>query len=144
MTATASTSIAAFRGIKLMSETMREQILEVVEIYGEDGCIMDDLKTHIGDVQNSTLSGQIKPLELDNLIFRNGDVRVGKSGFLQKVMRHAKYFGTTPMITARPVKNPFFEGVKHAAKVIIAADPSLKGTKAAIALKNELKKIARR
>jgi hypothetical protein len=120
----AVTSIEAFRTTTITP--LREKVLEVIESYGADGCITDDV------------------IEAFRKVVRVGDTRVGVSGKRQLIMRHAKYTSTMPTIFPKKSPNPFVKGVMFAAKAILDADPTFKGTPGALKLLAELKKLHRR
>lgn len=136
-----STSMEAFRSLSV--GTLREEILELIEAYGEDGCISDDLLSHFPteDRQSSsTITSRFSELEREGLIFRNGDTRPGRTGRQQKVMRHIKY---REMVLDVPIdkgkkRSPFVKGVIFAAK-IVAASSDFGEAKKKLAI--ELKKL---
>lgn len=139
----AATSKAAFRS--LPAQTIRDRVLELIEEFGSIGCISDDiLRQFPSETKNGSITGRYSELEERGLIYRNGDTRPNSAGKMQMVMRHAKFATHSMLPIPKAKKNPFLEGLKHAAKLMITADPSLKGTPAAIALKTEIIKIARR
>jgi hypothetical protein len=143
VSAIATTSIAAYRSLDLPE--LEQTVLDIIESFGKDGCTVSEIEMAHPHIEYQTLSPRFAPLERKGLLYRAGDSRKGASGRLQRVLRHIKYTSVVPVIAPKKVKgNPFYEGMKFAAKVVIMADPSLKGSKAAIALKNELRKVARR
>lgn len=138
-----STSIAAFHTTAI--GPIRETVLEIIELYGADGCITDDViaffpksdKTNTGRI-----TGRFSELENEGKIIRVGDTRPGVSGKAQLVMRHAKFASVAPVIVKkRKKRNPFLAGMMFAAKVVLK-EPDLETAKKA--LKTELIKAAKR
>ena len=146
VTSMASTSLKAYRAITSGTATLRDQVLDIIEMCGPDGCIGDDvLGVFPDEMKNGTLYGRYKELEEEGVIFRSGDTRLGTAGKAQMIMRHSKYrSGPHVPVIRKKIKNPFLDGLVHAAKLIVAADPKFKGSPAAMALKIEILKIARR
>lgn len=143
MTSMASTSLVAYKSLDV-TERERE-VLEVIENFGIDGCIFDQVQSRLPHLPNS-VSGRFLTLERKGEIYRNGETRPGKTGNPQKVMRHAKYLPTVPMlpVACKKKQNPFVKGMMAAAKILIEADPSFKGSASALKLKTEIIKAARR
>lgn len=138
-TAIAKTSAAAFKSFGHASETLRGLIVDVVEAFGIEGCIMDDIQIRLGIEQNSTISGLITPLINAGEIYRNGDTRVARSGRQQMVLRHIKYAEERPVIPRPPREyTPFEKGILYAAKLLVES-PDLDTAKAKI--KKEVLKI---
>jgi len=146
-----STSVAAFHTSPIAS--LRERVLEIIESYGEDGCIQDDViatfrKGLSSDESNTgRVTGRFSELEDAGLIVRLGDTRRGASGKQQLIMRAAVYAKTVTAAPSKPVgrkskqkRNPFLKGMMHVAKVLIK-QPDF-GTAARAALKAELIKAA--
>lgn len=139
----ASTSLAVYKTLDLTH--LEEVVLEVIEGFGEDGCIYDQVQDALPHLPNS-VSGRFLSLEKKGLIVRiEGDTRPGKTGNAQKVIRHvrfAKYAPPPPPPKSGP-RNPFLKGLIHAAKVLMKSDPTFKGSPAAKALRAEIAKAAK-
>lgn len=145
-TATPATSMAAYKALK--ANPLREEILGFIEAAGVDGAISDDVFAYLATFSgknDSSVTTRYSELERAGLIYRAGDTRPGKSGRQQMVMRHISFAAVKQLIPPKAKKeNPFLNGMKHAAKIIIGADPSFKNSNAAKALRREIEKIARR
>lgn len=142
-----STSMAAYRSLGSTAENMREAIADVIRSYGAEGCIMDEVFTHFPTLsrQYSTISGRFSELEDSGVIVRNGETRPGKSKRQQKVMRAVEFASEAPPPPPeKKPKNPFLEGMKFAARFLLEKDSDFKGTKGALALKEEIIKVARK
>lgn len=140
MSAVTSTSLAAYRTLDLPD--LERKVLEIIESFGAFGCTVDEIIWAHPDIEYRTLSPRFAPLERKGLIFRAGDTRRGHSTRQQKVMRGITHLATTPKVVAKKSKNPFLAGMLFAAKAIVGADPSFKGSPGAIALKAEIRKVA--
>ena len=136
-----ATSIAAFHSIDLTE--MEEDVLTVIAGYGAHGCISDEVREAFPTRTYSAVTARFASLEEKGAICRNGDTRRGDSGRQQQVMRDGKY-GIVKVVPAAKPRNPFLAGMMFAAKAIVTADPSFRGSVAAIALKSEILKVARR
>jgi hypothetical protein len=126
---------------------MRDRIVEIVEAYGVDGCIMDDLQDSLGgsDAQNSTISGLVTPLVKMGELYRNGDTKVGRSGRDQLVLRHKSFASVVPPATPAAEKSPVFKkgadwGLRRAAKILLA-NPVFKGTPEVRAIIKEIREL---
>ena len=116
--------------------------MDLLTFFGESGCTGDEITVAFPEIDYRTLTPRFAPLERKGLIFRAGDTRLGLSSRHQKVMRSVKYAATTPIvITKSAKKNPFLEGMKLAAKIVLS-ESTLDGAKQA--LKRELIKVATR
>lgn len=135
------TSRASFRA--LMTGTLQDAILELIESSGPAGCTGDELRAMMTplNVRDGTRTARCNELFGLGLVFRNGDMRTGLSGRNQLVMRHHKYAATTPRSTVKKAKNPFLAGMMFAAKTVVQAG-DYSSAKAALAV--ELKKAALR
>lgn len=133
----ASTSIAAFHTLDLPE--LEAEVLRMIESFGANGCTVDEI-LEVFEIDYRTLTPRFAPLERKGLIFRAGDTRTGKSGRQQRVRRHSKYAAITPVVTTPPKKNPFLEGMKYAAKILLR---NCDLTSAKADLKNELLKVAK-
>lgn len=141
---TASTTLTAHRSIKATIGPLREQVLEVIDGFGSEGCIGDQVRAVMlsRDMKDGSLNTRYSELEDAGLIFRNGEKRPAATGRMQLVMRHSRWADSTPRVAGpKPKRNPFLEGMKHATKIMLEAD-SLETAK--IYLKRELRKAARR
>lgn len=120
----AATSLASHHALGSTAASMREAVAKVIEDYGSDGCIMDEVFTHFTAVsrQAGTISGRFSELEKLGVIFRNGETRPGVSGRQQMVMRHA-LFATTALMTSPPKekRTAFIRGMMMAAKIVLKA-----------------------
>lgn len=139
-TSMATTSLAAYRTLPV---TDRERIvLDVIEAFGERGCIYDEVQAALPHLPNS-VSGRFLSLERKGQMFRNGDTRPGKTGNEQQVMRHMKYaskFSIKP-VSPFPVKlNPYVKGLAAGA-IILRDAKTLEEAQKAMAL--EIRKARR-
>lgn len=141
MSALAATSLAAFHSIDLTD--LEEQVRDVIASFGAHGCISDEVRDLFPTLSYSSVTARFASLEEKGAICRNGDTRKGDSGRQQQVMRDGAYAIVKPPVLVKP-KNPFLAGMMFAAKFIVSADPTFKGTPAAMALKSEILKVARR
>lgn len=130
-----STSLTAYKSLDV---TAREQtVLDVIEAFGKDGCIYDEVQAALPHLPNS-VSGRFLTLERKGKIYRNGETRPGNSGNPQKVMRHIKYLGVVPMLPIVKKKRTAFQAALiYAAKLILKAE-TLTDAKKALAM--ELRK----
>ena len=131
MSSVASTSLTAYKSLDV---TEREQtVLDVIEAFGQEGCIYDEVQAALPHLPNS-VSGRFLTLERKGKIYRNGETRPGNSGNPQKVMRHIKHLGVVPMLPIVKAKRTAFQAALiYAAKLVLKAD-TLADAKAAIAL----------
>jgi len=137
-----STSIAAFHTAPIIS--MREQVLEVIESFGAAGCITDDVIAHFSKTAKTNtgrITGRFSELENEGKMVRVGDTRPGASGKQQMIMRATAHAATMKPVFGKTKKNPFLAGMKHAARIVLAAGDY---PEARAALKRELIKAAKR
>jgi hypothetical protein len=139
----ATTSLAAYHSLDLTE--LEGRVLDAIEAFGVDGCISDDVRGVFPSLSYSSVTARFASLEEKGRIYRAGDTRPGESGRQQKVMRHIEHTTAVPPLpVTKPKGNPFLDGLMRAARVVIDADPSFKGTVGAMALKAEILRIARR
>jgi len=138
----ASTSLIAYKTVNVTK--LEEEVLAVIESFGASGCIYDQVQDILSHLPNS-VSGRFKSLERKGMIIRHSsDTRPGKTGNPQKVIRHWKFVASAPApVAVKAPKNPFLAGMLFAAKAIIKADPSFKGTVGALALKSEIRRASK-
>lgn len=144
MTAMAATSLAAHRSVTSGMNELEERVAGIIEKYGEDGCISDDVRKACPGLSYSSVTARFSALEEMGIIVRDGTTRLGDSRRQQQVMRHARYAYAGSVVPIKRSINPFTKGVMFAAEQILKADPSFKGTLGAIHLLAELKKLHRR
>lgn len=114
-----ATSIAAHKVLK--KAPIRDRILEILADAGSRGCVSDEILCHFpSDMKTGSINGRYSELERDGLIFRDGE-RVGFTGRMQTVWKLSIYSPTAIKPIAVSKKNPFIEGIKYAAKLIIAS-----------------------
>ena len=81
------TSKDAARGVN--TARWEKRVLEIVERYGERGCIQDDVLRDIariyGYVSYSTVTARFKALEEKNLIYYTSEKRKGSSNRMSRV-----------------------------------------------------------
>ena len=141
---TASTSIAAFHTAAILP--MRERVFEIIDSYGVDGCIADDVieQFHKSETMNtSAITARFSELVRDERVIRCGDTRMGASGKQQLVMRSAAHATSFPAPKVRKVrkKTGFLAGMLYATKILIAASDL---TEAKRVMKKELIKASKR
>lgn len=141
------TSIAAYRTAPIIP--LRDRVEAVIKSFGPNGCITDDVIGHFSKTDKTNtgkITGRFSELIDEGKIVRLGDKRKGVSGKQQLVMRHTDFVPKhlIPSPSSKSKKNPFFEGLKRAAIVIVGADPMFKNSAGAKALRKEMEKIARR
>ena len=144
MSAVTSTSIAAYHSAPIIP--LRDRVEEVIRSFGVTGCITDDVIAHFAKTEKTNtgrITGRFSELVNLGKVVRLGDTRPGVSGKQQLVMRHADFVlpGLVPAIPRRGKKNPFLEGMKFAAKVVLR-NSDLDAAKRD--LRNELLKVATR
>ena len=138
----APTSIAAFKTTPLAP--MRDRVYDVIESYGEHGCISDEVFTYFATITNTNtgrITGRYSELENDGRMIRLGDTRIGISGKQQLVMRATKFTPKAVKASKKVNKTGFLAGLMFAARILVAAE-SLASAKAN--LKRELIKAAKR
>lgn len=113
---TAATSLAAYSSLELTE--LENKVLEVIALYGEDGCISDEVRESFPELSYSSVTARFVSLEQKGAICRNGDTRTGASGRQQQVMRIGKYAVAKPPVVATKPLNPFQKGVIFAAKLV--------------------------
>lgn len=140
----AKTSLAAFHS--LHTGPIKDKLIEIIEGYGPTGCICDELLSFFPSDERrnaGSVTGRFIELERDGRIFRNGDTRPGLSGREQMVIRHPKFKGSPciPHVKARTKKNPFLDGLRYAAKIMMSSSDL---TIAKMRMRDELLKAATR
>ena len=68
---------------------METLVLEVIRLF-PDGCIFDDIVHMLPTIREVSISPRLKPLQKKGLIEATGELRQGKSGRNQKVLRYVK------------------------------------------------------
>jgi DNA-binding HxlR family transcriptional regulator len=64
-------------------------VLEVIRLFPE-GCIFDDILRELPTIREGSISPRLKPLTKKGLIEETGELRKGKSGRNQRVLRCVK------------------------------------------------------
>lgn len=141
---TTPTSIAALKTTAITP--IRDRVYEVIEMYGADGCITDDViaffkktdKTNTGRI-----TGRFSELVAEGRIVRVGDTRKGASGKQQMVMRASKFVSPSmiPAMSKKVRKTGFLAGLMYAAKIVVKASDMNEAKKQ---LKSELLKVSKR
>lgn len=135
----ASTSLVAYKSLDL-SELL-ERVYLAIEASGTVGMTNDEL-VEVTGIAYRTLTPRIAQLEALGLVYRAGDTRPGLSGRQQKITRAKSFIAAVPKLAPpKGRKNPFVEGVKFAAKIVLSQS-DLTGAKKA--LRDELIKLAAR
>jgi hypothetical protein len=139
------TTLEAYKAVSASGviSSMQEKVLSIVEAYGEDGCISEEVLassvvpgTHIN---TGTITTRLSELERKGLIYRAGDTRNASSGRKQVVWRHIKHSASKPTLPVeKKPMNGFDKGVIYCAKMIAKAS-DLKEAKKMILM--ELEKI---
>lgn len=131
------TSLSAYWSLDLAP--ILQKIYEEVTKAGENGLTCDEI-AEVTFIEYRTVTPRIVQLERLNLVYRAGDTRKGLSGRRQLIVRSCDHLPSIPLIPKSKKKsNPFLEGMKFAAKVVLS-ESSLEGAKKA--LKLELIKAA--
>ena len=139
---TKATSVTALSASRTRIATVKSQVLTIIESAGVHGCISDEIVKYFpSSLKTGTINTRYSELEREGLIFRAGDTRPGKSGCQQTVWRSCAW---KPLVRATAAPKPkkktgFMAGLVYAAKIAMAADPTFKGSPAAIALKAAIK-----
>jgi len=68
---------------------MEANVLDVIKMFPK-GCIFDDILDNMPNFREGSISPRLKPLKRKGLIEDTGEVRKGKSGRNQKVLRYVK------------------------------------------------------
>jgi hypothetical protein len=64
-------------------------VLEVIRLF-PDGCIFDDILRELPTIREGSISPRLKPLRKKGYIEETGEVRKGRSGRNQRVLRCVK------------------------------------------------------
>ena len=135
----AKTSLSAYKSLSLAP--ILGHVLFVVDAAGELGLTCDEIAEKTG-IEYRTVTPRIVQLERHGLVYRAGDTRKGLSGRAQLIVRASSHLATIPMIPkAKKRENPYLEGLKRAAKIILSQSDFESARKA---LKDELIKVASR
>lgn len=127
----ASTTLAAFRSLK--HDSLREEVLDLIERAGERGLIGDEVRGHFAGrgFKDGSINTRFSELERAGAICRNGDTRAGASGRQQLVLRSAEFATKALGTPAKHKRTGFLAGLIYAAK-IVAKHPDLASVRAEI------------
>jgi len=85
-----TTSIEAVESIDVSK--MEKIVYEVIDNYGESGCIQDDVLKKLPQFRYSSIIARFKGLEEKNLIVRCDTTKKGDSGRSQRYMMSKRYY----------------------------------------------------
>jgi len=85
-----TTSIEAVESIDVSK--MEKIVYEVIDNYGQSGCIQDDVLKKLPQFRYSSITARFKALEEKNLIVRCDTTKKGDSGRSQRYMMSKRYY----------------------------------------------------
>ena len=85
-----TTSIEAVESINVSK--MEKIVYEVIDNYGQSGCIQDDVLKKLPQFRYSSITARFKALEEKNLIVRCDETKKGDSGRSQRYMMSKRYY----------------------------------------------------
>ena len=82
---------------KIQASQMEKIVLEVIDSFGETGCISDQVQYALPEYRYSTITARYKALKEKGLVIVDGRAIKGESGRKQMIMWSARHYFHQPV-----------------------------------------------